>query len=120
MNRVNRAAARFTLRTGWAGSKGVVSGAAPGRSPASVYRAIILPALSDFAKGAQRSLPAAGRDLSLFPLAAAHAQKNQNRLRLRGVAPGLKPISSSISGTQGSVRPSNTANGLSTNIARAT
>jgi hypothetical protein len=51
MNRVNRAAARFTLRTGSAGSKGVVAGLS-----LPCGSAVILPALSDFAKGALRRI----------------------------------------------------------------
>jgi hypothetical protein len=51
MNRVNRAAARFTLRTGSAGSKGVMSGVSLARGSA-----IIL---------------SAAKDLSCIPLAPA-------------------------------------------------
>jgi hypothetical protein len=40
-------AARFTLRTGSAGSKGIASGIASSLSPAPVYRAVILSAAKD-------------------------------------------------------------------------
>jgi hypothetical protein len=55
MIRVNRAAARFTLRTGSAGSKGSVA------SPTLLLCVTILPALSDFAKGAQRRISLSSR-----------------------------------------------------------
>jgi hypothetical protein len=52
MSRLNRPAARFTLRSRFAGSKGVVYDVSPALSSCVV----ILLALSAFAKGAQRRI----------------------------------------------------------------